>query len=165
MSPISVDYTRKCKVEDNNGKVKLRIILDKYSAEVFINDGEKVMTMTMYTDLSADGIPGAAIDEVLDDDGYVLGVSYKGAKSDVVGSWGLGVKYYDQGAQTYVAHTTDANTFGMTGFKGYGITADYTLAKNIVASVAYYDTESKLADKAGLDLDDQRIFTEVNFYF
>ena len=56
MSPISVDYTRKCKVEDNNRKVKLRIILDKYSAEVFINDGEKVMTMTMYTDLSADGI-------------------------------------------------------------------------------------------------------------
>ena len=49
-------HSRKCKVEDNNGKVKLRIILDKYSAEVFINDGEKVMTMTMYTDLSADGI-------------------------------------------------------------------------------------------------------------
>ena len=124
-----------------------------------------VSAMYLKGDLSADGVPGAAIDEVLDDDGYVLGVSYKGAKSDVVGSWGLGVKYYDQGAQTYVAHTTDANTFGMTGFKGYGITADYTLAKNIVASVAYYDTESKLADKAGLDLDDQRIFTEVNFYF
>ena len=124
-----------------------------------------VSAMYLKGDLSADGIPGAAIDELLDDDGYVLGVSYKGAKADVVGSWGLSAKYYDQGAQTYVAHTTDANTFGMTGFKGYGITADYTLAKNIVASVAYYDTESKLADKAGLDLDDQRIFTEVNFYF
>ena len=124
-----------------------------------------VSAMYLKGDLSADGIPGAAIDELLDDDGYVLGVSYKGAKADVVGSWGLSAKYYDQGAQTYVAHTTDANTFGMTGFKGYGIIADYTLAKNIVASVAYYDTESKLADKLGADLDDQRIFTEVNFYF
>ena len=125
-----------------------------------------VSAMYLKGDLSVD-YPGvdAIVDEVLDDDGYVLGVSYKGAKSDVVGSWGLGVKYYDQGAQTYVAHTTDANTFGMTGFKGYGIIADYTLAKNIVASVAYYDTESKLADKLGADFDDQRIFTEVNFYF
>ena len=126
-----------------------------------------VSAMYLKGDLSYDKEPavGAAIDKFLDDDGFVLGVSYKGAKADEVGSWGLSAKYYDQGAQTYVAHTTDANTFGMTGFKGYGIIADYTLAKNIVASVAYYDTESKLADKLGADLDDQRIFTEVNFYF
>ena len=37
-------------------ELKLRLILDRFSAEVFINDGEQAMTVTMYTDESADGI-------------------------------------------------------------------------------------------------------------
>ena len=32
------------------------MILDRFSAEIFINDGEQVMTITMYTDQKADGI-------------------------------------------------------------------------------------------------------------
>lgn len=39
-----------------DGRLKLRIILDLYSVEVFINDGEQVMTAITYTDPSADGI-------------------------------------------------------------------------------------------------------------
>ena len=38
------------------GSIKLRIILDNFSAEVFVNDGEYVLTATIYTDLTADGI-------------------------------------------------------------------------------------------------------------
>ena len=38
------------------GHLKLRLILDRFSAEVFLNDGEQVMTMTLYTDHDADGI-------------------------------------------------------------------------------------------------------------
>ena len=34
----------------------MRIILDRFSAEVFVNDGEQVMTATFYTDPAADGI-------------------------------------------------------------------------------------------------------------
>lgn len=37
-------------------ELKLRIILDRFSAEVFINGGEKAMTITMYTEQSADDI-------------------------------------------------------------------------------------------------------------
>ena len=123
--------------------------------------------MYLKGDLSYDDEPGVndAIDEALDDDGIVIGLSYKGAKAAEAGSYGIWAKYYDQGAQTYVAHTTDANTFGLTGFKGYGVGVDYTVAKNIVAGVAYYDTESKLADKVDWDLDDQRLLAEINFYF
>lgn len=111
-----------------------------------------------------------AIDQYLDDDGFVIGLSYKGAKAEDAGSWGAWAKYYDQGAQTYVAHTTDANTFGMTGFKGFGVGANYTLAKNIVANVAYYNTESKLAKALGVadDIDrskDHRFWTDVTFTF
>ena len=130
--------------------------------------------MYLKGDLSADKLGGddqAAIDQLLDDDGYVIGLSYKGAKAEDAGSWGAWAKYYDQGAQTYVAHTTDANTFGMTGFKGFGVGANYTIAKNIVANVAYYNTESKLFKEipsAADHLDrskDHRFWTDVTFTF
>ena len=135
--------------------------------------------MYLKGDLSADklnnmtdnGAVNQAIDQYLDDDGFVIGLSYKGAKAEDAGSWGAWAKYYDQGAQTYVAHTTDANTFGMTGFKGFGVGANYTLAKNIVANVAYYNTESKLLKELpgiAADLDrtkDHRFWTDVTFTF
>ena len=134
--------------------------------------------MYLKGDLSADklndtqdGEINKAIDQYLDDDGFVIGLSYKGAKAEDAGSWGAWAKYYDQGAQTYVAHTTDANTFGMTGFKGFGVGANYTLAKNIVANVAYYNTESKLLkERPGIAADmertkDHRFWTDVTFTF
>ena len=130
--------------------------------------------MYLKGDLSADKLGGnaqPAIDKYLDDDGFVIGLAYKGAKAEDAGSWGAWAKYYDQGAQTYVAHTTDANTFGMTGFKGFGVGANYTLAKNIVANVAYYNTESKLSKEipgAADYLDrskDHRFWTDVTFTF
>ena len=96
-----------------------------------------------------------------DDDGVVVTVSYKGAEADEVGSWGLFATYYNQGGQTYVAHTTDANTFDNNGFKGYGIGANYTFAKNMVGTVVYYDTENKLDSKE----DDQRLWADLTFTF
>ena len=134
--------------------------------------------MYLKGDLSADkfnslsgGAVHDAVDNYLDDDGYVIGLTYKGAKAEDAGSWGAWARYYDQGAQTYVAHTTDANTFGMTGFKGFGVGANYTISKNIVANVAYYNTESKLVKEipgASDVLDrskDHRFWTDVTFTF
>lgn len=96
-----------------------------------------------------------------DDDGLVVTLSYKGAEAEEVGSWGLFATYYNQGGQTYVAHTTDANTFDNNGFKGYGIGANYTFAKNMVGTVVYYDTENKLDSKE----DDQRLWADLTFTF
>ena len=99
--------------------------------------------------------------KVLDDDGWTVGLAYKGAEATEVGSWGLFANYYDLGGQTYIAHTTDANTFDGDGFKGYGVGANYTFAKNIVGTVAYYDTENKLNSK----VDDQRVWADLTFTF
>jgi beta-fructofuranosidase len=52
----AIIHQRRCKVNSENGKLKLRIILDKFSAEIFVNDGEHVLSTTLYTDLSADRI-------------------------------------------------------------------------------------------------------------
>lgn len=49
-------HKREMNVKDQEGKVKLRLILDKYSAEIFVNDGEHVMTGTFYTPLDAKDI-------------------------------------------------------------------------------------------------------------
>ena len=94
-------------------------------------------------------------------DGWTAGITYKGAEASLVGSWGLFANYYDQGGMTYVAHTTDANVFNNDGFKGYGVGANYTFAKNMVATVVYYDTESKHDS----NVDDQRVWADLTFTF
>ena len=52
----AIIHQRRSLVDSKNGELKLRVILDRFSVEVFVNDGEQVMTATMYTDQSADGI-------------------------------------------------------------------------------------------------------------
>ncbi|CAK7052772.1 S-layer homology domain-containing protein [uncultured Phascolarctobacterium sp.] len=98
------------------------------------------------------------------DDGWTVGLTYKGAEAAEKGTWGLFANYYDQGLQTYLAHTTDAESFRGLGFKGYGVGANYTVAKNMVATVAYYDTEAKLKTELGKP-EAKIIWTDLTFSF
>ena len=59
-SRADIVHRRSCKVRSQNGALKLRILLDKNSIEVFANDGEQTMTACIYTPQSADGITFAA---------------------------------------------------------------------------------------------------------
>ena len=52
----AIIHQRRAYAKPIHGILKLRIILDRFSAEVFVNGGEKVMTITFYTDVRADGI-------------------------------------------------------------------------------------------------------------
>lgn len=55
--PGRTDFTRtQATVRDRNGKLDVRIILDRLSAEIFINDGEQVMSDVIYTDRHAEDI-------------------------------------------------------------------------------------------------------------
>ena len=49
-------HERKCMVRNQGGEIRLRILLDRFSAEVFVNDGEQALTTTFYTPMTADGI-------------------------------------------------------------------------------------------------------------
>ncbi len=53
---FAMPHGRRAKVDVPDGRLRLRIILDRYSVEVFAGDGETVLTMTIYTDPSADRI-------------------------------------------------------------------------------------------------------------
>ncbi len=52
----AIIHQRRCRVNSTDGELKLRIILDRFSVEAFVNDGEQVMTAVLYTDQEADGI-------------------------------------------------------------------------------------------------------------
>lgn len=47
---------RRSKVSDYQGKIKIRAILDLYSVEVFINDGEQALSMLVFTPEEAERI-------------------------------------------------------------------------------------------------------------
>ena len=47
---------RQAKVRDRDGQIDLRVIIDRLSAEIFINDGEQVMSAVVYTDRHAEDI-------------------------------------------------------------------------------------------------------------
>lgn len=55
----AIIHQRRCLINNPNGKkgeLRIRVILDRYSVEAFVNDGEQVMTATFYTDQKAAGI-------------------------------------------------------------------------------------------------------------
>lgn len=52
----AIIHQRRSFVKNEAGEIKLRLILDHFSVEVFVNDGEQVLSATIYTDLAADNI-------------------------------------------------------------------------------------------------------------
>ena len=124
--------------------------------------GDVVLDAT-YLKSDVDKINGNDVDE----DGYVIGLTYKGAKAAKAGSYGIYAKYYDQGAGTYIHHgmNTDlANDFGSNGFKGYMVGVNYAFAKNIVGAVEYSDFDAK-NNYTGSKPSDKTIWSEVIFTF
>ena len=51
---------RSVRVRDRGGELFIRVLLDKWSAEVFVNGGEQTLSLTYYTPPEADGIVFAA---------------------------------------------------------------------------------------------------------
>lgn len=69
----AVDHNKKAKVSDNGGELKLRCILDRFSCEFFINDGEQTMSYSLFTDHYSEGISFTASGSaVLDIEKYDL---------------------------------------------------------------------------------------------
>ncbi|MBD5098645.1 MAG: glycoside hydrolase family 32 protein [Clostridiales bacterium] len=65
--PHDIVHTRSFLVTPNNGEIKLRVILDRFSVEVFVNDGEAAASAVIYTPQEADAITFEAEGQVLID--------------------------------------------------------------------------------------------------
>ena len=92
-------------------------------------------------------LKGLMFDKYLDpkfvgNDGYVLGLNYKGANTTKPGTYGLYANYYDQSRGTVIAHTMNG-FYGNNGFKGYKVGMNYTLNKNIIGTIEWYSLQSK----------------------
>ena len=99
---------------------------------------------------------GTAVDDPKDNkNGWSLQLAYKGAQAAKPGSWGLLAKYYDLGNLTYVSPGTDPGKGALLpidhskngGFRGFRVSADYTVAKNMVTRLSYFDLKNKEGDK------------------
>ena len=112
-----------------------------------------------------------------DESGWLVGLSYRGAKASKPGSWGVYANYSDRPFATYLQPTVfsggyaayPADTYFYTengeekfgdGYQGFDVGANVTLAKNIVAGVKYADFESREGNA-----DEQVIWSEVVFTF
>ena len=49
-------HQRRCLVNGDADELKLRVVLDRFSVEIFINDGEQVMSAVIFTEQEAKGI-------------------------------------------------------------------------------------------------------------
>lgn len=54
-------HERKCLVRDRQGELKLRVVLDRFSVEVFVNDGEQALTAAIDTSQAAQDITFACL--------------------------------------------------------------------------------------------------------
>ena len=102
-----------------------------------------------------------------DTNGWLVGLSYGGAKASEVGSWGVYATYSNRPYGTYLLPTNFSGyavkpekLHDGDGYEGYEVGANVTLAKNIVAGVKYFDYEAREADS-----DEQTLWSEVIFTF
>lgn len=105
---------------------------------------------------------------------WIAKINYKGAKAANPQSWGLGVDYrkaelgaIPTGLSTSsvplaVQQKVDGSWEDAAGIKGWTLSADYTLAKNVVLQ-AYQTFDTKSIDSS-LDADDYTR-VQVNFFF
>ena len=102
-----------------------------------------------------------------EDDGYYVGVNYKGAKAAKAGTWGLYATYYDMAASTYISNgwaSSFANNLqkdGNGGYDGWKVGANVALAKNIVAQIEYMKLDSKFISAN----DDESLWSQVTITF
>ena len=65
--PYDIVHTRSFLVRPRDGEIKLRVILDRFSVEVFVNDGEQAASTVIYTRQEAEAISFEAGGSVLMD--------------------------------------------------------------------------------------------------
>ena len=97
---------------------------------------------------------------------YSIQLNYKGADAADAGSWGAYVAYRQLAPFATLVPTYDFinGAAGFATLKGWEIGADYTFAKNIVATAKYFNGKDTGA-KAGADDKATGVFTRVDFLF
>ena len=112
-----------------------------------------------YLNTNAEDIQDAA-----KENGYYAILDLWGASYAKPGSFGVQAVYYYEPARAAQKHTMDGTmqkALVTDGFKGYSVAASYTVAKNMMASVKYYDLKSR----EDSDLKNKTLWSEFQLRF
>ncbi|MGI6263019.1 MAG: S-layer homology domain-containing protein [Succiniclasticum sp.] len=123
---------------------------DNDNKVMFNEDKAKITNAGLKVNLTDDiALTGGYLHTNAEDNnnGWYAVLDLWGADYKKPGSFGFEAVYYDQPAMSAQMHTMSADLYETSlasdGFKGYQVAASYTVAKNMMASVQYYDLESK----------------------
>ena len=111
-------------------------------------------------------VENATVGQDVKNNAYSIELDYKGADAADAGSWGAYVAYRQLAPFATLVPTYDFKA-GYDGFytlKGWEIGADYTFAKNIVATAKYFNGKDTGAAR-GTDDKATGVFTRVDFLF
>lgn len=119
--------------------------------------------------LTADYAWGPGLSKGLEDAGlaknaYNVQLSYKGANAADAGSWGAYVAYRSLAPFAAVGATYDLTGAANTA-QGWEIGADYTFAKNIIATAKYFNGKDNAARYTSNGNGYNAVFTRVDFLF
>ena len=81
--------------------------------------------------------------------GFVVTANVAGASYEKPGSWGFTAKYYHAPAGTAICHTMVGAApmdFTSEGYKGYSLSADYTIAKNMKYGITWLELKGREKD-------------------
>ena len=149
-------YTSLKDEADAGAKDDLHII----NAGLKVKVADNVKLTGGYLNTNAEDIQDAA-----KENGYYAILDLWGASYAKPGSFGVQAVYYDQPALSAEAHTMNgeykAQGLWEDGFKGYSVAASYTVAKNMMATVKYYDLKSR----EDSDKKDKTLWSEFQLRF
>ena len=149
-------YTSLKDEADAQAKDDLHII----NAGLKVKVADNVKLTGGYLNTNAEDIQDAA-----KENGYYAILDLWGASYAKPGSFGVQAVYYDQPALSAEAHTMNgeykAQGLWEDGFKGYSVAASYTVAKNMMATVKYYDLKSR----EDSDKKDKTLWSEFQLRF
>jgi hypothetical protein len=93
---------------------------------------------------------------------YSVQLTYKGAKADVPGSYGVWAAYRELGSLASIAPTYDG---ARSGTKGYELGVNYMVDKNILTKLVYFDGKNITDNGLGDGNKVKRVFGRVEFAF
>ena len=142
---------------DLGKKVKLDLGYDKFKSLEAGKDNVKFFNANLYgrfTDkfglgvvyLHTDTDNDTFVQQGASKNGFVVTADIAGAKYNKPGSWGFTAKYYHAPAGSSIAHTMNggASAYFLTqGYKGYSLSASYAVAKNMMATVQWFDLKGR----------------------
>lgn len=168
LSAGETDYTKKtyiATVQYNDFDYNLETSIYHYQMEDATYGQNTIRTFSGKYNFSNFGVGAMFLNASRKDssgegNGYVFSLNYGDLKTYREGTYGLFAKYYDQARGTYIAHGMNGAGSVMEGFKGYGLGINYTLAKNVVAGIEYYNLTDKISGRKG-----DTLWNQVTHYF